>query len=119
MAEIPVSNQPSKWKRFLIGGLLSASIAGIPLLDLALWGRVGNDKLLLFYIIFIMPGTVIQKLIGGNDLAIFSLNLFFWFFAGALIAYANRSNKFAITYWLLLCLLCLFGFGYLSAIYSP
>jgi hypothetical protein len=118
MDQLPVSNQFSEWQRFLIGGLLSTAIAGIPLLDLALRGRLGNDKLFPFYAVFIVPGAVIQKLMGGNDFIIFSLNLFFWLLAGAVIAHSNKSNKYATVYWLFLCVGCLFGFGYLSAIYS-
>ena len=116
MKELTV--QSARWKRFFNGGILSSSIAGLLLLDLIFDGRRGNNPLFIFYV-FMVPGSIFQKIAGASDFTAFLFSWFFWFLAGAVIAFFVKSNKHAIAIWVMLLVACLFGFGYLSFLFSP
>ncbi len=93
MNESPTPSKLAKWKRPLIGGLLSAGIAII------IWNGQG-----LFAYGFEEPLEWFAAITGiwGGIIGIF----FSWFLAGAVIAFYVRKNLAAFGLWILLYVLC-------------
>lgn len=94
MTESPSPNKSAQWKRVLMGGLISALLAGIGY-DLFIAG-VNNDFIIILtvgflvtYYIFMFPSAII-----GIGIAIV-----YWFLIGATVTYFVKSNLFAIVFW--------------------
>lgn len=94
MTESTSSNQLTKWKRVLIGALLSAGFAGISLL--ILWLAHFTDPFLLFAWPYFYAG-----LLGFNskDPSATWVTILIWFFLGAGLAYFVGDNKKAVKLW--------------------
>ncbi|MBI3163254.1 MAG: hypothetical protein HYZ24_01110 [Chloroflexi bacterium] len=103
MTESPAPSKSAKWKRPLIGGLLSAlvSFAGV--------ATIGSDSFfLLFDTPFIgIPWIILDGIFQLDDMLIpgLFLTLGIWFVIGAAIAHTVKTNKKAIMLWLLILVL--------------
>ena len=94
MIESPTPNKFAQWRRPLLGGLLSAIIAGIFLFIAEIFsGKVTE---------FLTLGFSLPTLFTSNTGFAFFLSILFWFMAGATIAHLSRKNVMAIVYWLVL-----------------
>ena len=95
MTESSIPSEFTQWKRPLIGGLLSAGIAGM--------------FVVLMYVLNFFPiplvgfmtvGIIVSNLFFGDEnLPIITVSIIFWFFAGSVIAYYNKLNNTAIKAW--------------------
>lgn len=94
MTESPTPSKFAQWKRPLIGGVLSALIAGIFLIVAEVFSGKVTELLALG---FSLP-TLFTSNIG---FAVF-LSILFWFIAGATIAHQVRKNVLAMVSWLVL-----------------
>jgi len=95
MTESPAPNKFTQWKRPLIGGLLSALIAGIALVVLYKFD-------FFLFVGFITIGMIIPNIfLGGSNLWISVLSIVFWFFAGSVITHYFKNNK-VIGVWIIL-----------------
>lgn len=104
MTESPTPNKLAKWKRPLIGGLLSAGIVGIyaKYIDMFL---DGFSILSIFSLEFFCPPNCYFFSIGNPwwvEILGYGAILLIWFLAGATITYFTRKNWLAIGLWLLL-----------------
>ena len=94
MTESSTPNKFAQWRRPLLGGLLSAIIAGIFLFIAEIFsGKVTE---------FLTLGFSLPTLFTSNTGFAFFLSILFWFTAGATIAYLSRKNVMAIVFWLVL-----------------
>jgi len=100
MTESPASNRFAYWKRVLIGGLISALIAGLCVgLLLYSGGRpIRNVSVILFFMMlgFGLPAFIIAS--SGNVISIMAV-IVFWFLLGTAITYFARKNMVAIGLW--------------------
>ena len=95
MTEALAQNRFAQWKRLLIGGILSAGIAG--------------TIVVLMYVLnffpiplvgFMTTGIIVSNFFFGDEnLPIIIVSIIFWFFAGSVIAYYNKLNNAAIKAW--------------------
>ncbi len=98
MTTSPNQYQIAIWKRSLIGGLLSAGIAGT---------MVVLMYLLNFFPIplvgFMTVGIVISNIFfEDSNLWISIVSVVFWFLAGSVIAHYFNKNRLAIKFWTIL-----------------
>jgi len=94
MIESPTPNKFTQWRRPLLGGLLSAIIAGIFLFIAEIFsGKVTE---------FLTLGFSLPTLFTSNTGFAIFLSILFWFTAGATIAHLSGKNGMAIVYWLVL-----------------
>lgn len=105
MTESPTPSKFAKWKRPLIGGLLSAGVVGIStglitLLDYFMDG--GDDRSILTLIFSFFPKLLMVFINAGDppfDPPLI-LMISFWFLVGATITFFIKSNKGAIRLWI-------------------
>jgi hypothetical protein len=101
MTESPTPSTFAKWKRALIGGLLSAGVVGLatglaPLLDYFMGG--GDDISSILTKIFSVFPLLLMGI--GGDVPPLILTISFWFLVGATITFFIKSNKGAIRLWI-------------------
>ena len=97
-------------ERPLIGGVLSAGIAGLTILIFYLMPNAISG---FFGVMFLVPYYIVESFVAMITSASFRLNewlgifisILFWLIAGAIIARYFKENKVAIGCWLLLYLL--------------
>ncbi|HLO16791.1 MAG TPA: hypothetical protein VK206_18300 [Anaerolineales bacterium] len=106
MTESVVPSKMKQWMRTLIGGVLSAAVAGFTIL-FAL--RVAPNPITLFlaaafslptYFVQIVSSIFTHDPHAGETLPVFSISLLFWLMAGSTISYLVKTNKAAIKVWL-------------------
>ncbi len=106
MKESVVPGKMKQWMRPLIGGVLSAVVAGF-IIYFAV-GVAPNPITLFLAAAFSIPSYFVQTVTSifthdpraGEALPVFSISLLFWFLAGITIFYLIKTNKGAITVWL-------------------
>ncbi len=113
MTVSPASNKSVKWTRTLIraliGGLLSAFVAGIALFLV----NFVNPESFMYLRILELPGSLLYTLSGYSQvryslddktylLPTLLLALVYWFFFGFGLTYFIKNNKMAIGCWLVL-----------------
>jgi len=106
MIEETVSSKPAKWKRPVIGGLLSAIPAFILFLMLMSPGLAGSAAMIL-YIGFAGPITLFWSTVSDVSL-LFFFNVIIWFVIGAVIAGLIKKNLIAVLCWLAVVVLFFF-----------
>jgi hypothetical protein len=108
----------SQWKRPLIGGILSAILAGLTIYTGFYF--MPNIATGFFALIFITPAYLVESCISVITFPAFQLNeslglfiaIIFWLIAGTTITKYFERNKAAIGCWLLLYLFLIpVGFG--------
>ncbi len=118
MTESPTPSKFAKWKRPLVGGLLSAGIAGISLFILMLlFGSPSAAGLLAWPLavrmLFFRPRNEFTEIV---------IALLIWFLIGFMIAHFIKSNKQAILFWFLPLTLSflplLFGWYYVNFLFN-
>jgi hypothetical protein len=123
MTESLTPSNFAKWKRPVIGGVISASIAAFFMLLYFLAYRIDWFYDFLFSTLdmdmlgagFYAPGLPFWLVrfddLQGSISTVFSI--FVWFLAGFTITYLVRKNIIAIGLWILLYISCLFGMLYI------
>jgi len=95
MNESPNQKDLTRWKRSLIGGLLSAGIAGIIVALMYLFNFFPIPL-----IGFMTMGIIVSNFFFGDEnLWIIIVSIIFWFFAGSIITYYIKVNSVAIKIW--------------------
>ncbi len=126
MFEPPTPGKFARWKRPILSGILSASIAGVFFFGLLAMNQgyyiSGNYKILnlITYIAgvgFAAPAVLVLG-INFQSIALAStIILLFWFLVGVLIGKHTKTNLLAIVFWFFIYLVCVFtalGQGLLS-----
>ena len=113
MTQVSILNQFAKWKRPLIGGLLSACLAEIFLLSLfaIVQGKLSaNAAMIEIGTGFLSPIVIFEDILKIKSILLVRiLILLFWFFVGAVVSQFIKTNLYAITCWLILFLIIFWG----------
>jgi hypothetical protein len=98
MIELTSANNPIKWKRSVIAGLLSAApaiiLGGIVILPFGLPEILVGILYIVFGGLIVLIFAVVPNIIT----AVF-INVVVWFLIGAVIADLISKNKIAVIYW--------------------
>ncbi|SRR6266498_845879 len=105
MTEAGTPSRIKQWMRPLIGGILSAIVAGF-IIYFSI-GVAPNPITLFLAAAFSVPTYFVQTVAtiftsdphAGETLPVFSISLLFWFLAGTTIAYLVKTNKAAVMWW--------------------
>jgi hypothetical protein len=95
------TNKFTQWKRPLIGGFLSALVAGIFLMTFGFLPIWENLRILIHFG-FLAPVLLLAFIfIIPVDAPLWSVLIpaIFWFMVGAIITYYKQENRKAIIYW--------------------
>jgi len=110
MTESSTPSKLAKWKRPLIGGVLSVLFT-VPVIGWVTVSLVGEDVGGLILLVFLGPPAFILQILylegawWDNSIQLITVATGFWFIVGAIIAYLIKSNKNAIFLWLLVFIL--------------
>lgn len=98
-----MSNKVTNWKRALIGGLISALVAGVCFGVLLLNSRLFSGSVIFFMLLgFAFPGLLFRY---SGNVVVFLTVVAFWFLAGVSIGWFVKRKTIAIGAWFLLYIL--------------